>query len=189
MIQHYELMFLLPGSIAPEEVSVIQDRILGMITDHGGTITSQYNMERRRLSYMIKQQNFGYYYLAQFDIDAEPVQALDTKLRLNSEVLRYLLVKAVPKTNKELQTLLELEVPAEPKSELADIANALPAEPIAAAVVPAVVVAPIVAEAPVVEAVPEVPVTDPEEEVQVSIEELNQKLDAILEDSDLETKL
>lgn len=173
MIQHYELMFALPGSMEPAKVAELQQQILALLAEHG-TITSQYDIQRRKMGYKIKHEQFGYYYVAQFDMEADKVKPVDNKLRLNQDVMRYIIVKAEPQTAEQFKTLLEEKVkPMEPAEKAA---IEYPRQ--------------IVQDHQFTEADKAKEAVEPVKKADaVSIEELDKKLDAILDDSDLAEKL
>lgn len=193
MQQHYELMFIVPGSVSEDAVPAMQERVLGLITEYTGTVTSRYNMERQRLAYPIKQQHYGYYYVAQFDMEADKLKDLDTKLRLDNEVLRYLLVKADPKTDAELQAMLEQQKPQEDiavaatPDEVDDVAQALPTS--TASVEPTTTTPQPVVSAVAAEVAPQHDDDFEKSDKELTMEELDKKLDEILDDNDLASKL
>ena len=206
MTQHYELMFMLPGSIDETSVPASKERLLGMVSQHGGTITSQYDMGRRKLAYQIGQQNFGHYHLAQFDMETDPLADLDAKLRLDNELMRYILVKARAMNEEELKKMIEIDEEEQKPEATDDVAGALPvqkpvqketekAKPKPAAPAPVAKPAQPIKETAIPETPLEMPAAPATEkkaestEEPITLEELDKKLDAILEDTDLESKL
>lgn len=176
-MEHYELMFVLPGSLDPATVPALQARVGEYIQAVGGTITTQVELDRRRLAYNIGQQTHGYYGIRQFDLDRAKLKELDQKLRLENEILRYLLVKAPTMTAAEIQNMVAGEkykivkaTPAVSKEAKTSVTALTEDEKM-------------FAEANVAKTDVEV------EKNKVSIEELDKKLDAILEDTDLAAKL
>ncbi|MDP3970742.1 MAG: 30S ribosomal protein S6 [bacterium] len=217
MIQHYELMFIIPGSIDAAAVKPVQERVFELIKQANATMSSQYDMGRRKLAYKIKQQTYGHYYVLQFDAEAEVIKDLDTKLRLDHEILRYMLVKGKPLTNEQLKAMIEEpeKEEVEPAEEMSDISGALPAEPqvqvqpvvksatevkveaepVTEVAEPETVTTEVVEESIVTEvAEPEVAESTPTPESEVmksklTMEELDKKLEDILGDTDLESQL
>lgn len=208
MIQRYELMFVVPGTVDETAVPEIKNKVFGFLNDAKATITSQYDMGRRRLAYRIKQQSYGYYHVLQFDAEAEEILPLDKKIRLDSDIMRYILIKATPLTDQELKDMVE--IPEEDKSyhqevkpeavldDMQDVSAALPA-----ASTSATTSTPLAAPAPTVPVATSQPATEKPEEVivekkevekeapatQLSMEDLDKKLDEILDDSDITSKL
>ncbi len=186
MNQHYELMYIVPGSVELEQVPTMKSHVNTMLTAAGATQTSEFDMDRRRLAYPIGKETHGYYQVVQFDATAPAVRDFDTKLRLDNQLLRYILVKAKPMTNDEIKVMIAGEKYARKRAE--PVAVAVPVKPdtktdktsatsltqaeLAFANAGTVRVAEVEAE-----------------DQPVSIEELDKKLDAILEDTDLDKKL
>ncbi|EKD76132.1 MAG: 30S ribosomal protein S6 [uncultured bacterium] len=178
-MEHYELMFVLPGSLDPATVLAVQARVDDYIQNASGTTTTKVDLERRRLAYKIGQQTHGYYSIRQFDIEPAKIKDIDQKLHLENEVLRYMLVKAPVMTAEAIKEMMA--------GEKYKIVKPVP-----------VVVAPKEAKTSVTAltedeklfAEAHVAKVDVDtEKNKVSIEELDKKLDAILEDTDLASKL
>ncbi len=198
MTQHYELMFIIPGSLDEVQVPTVKERVNKLVEEAGGKVTVQYDMQRRRLAYKIKQQTFGYYHLMQFDIEPAQINDLEKKILLDQEILRHLLVKAVPKTEQELEEMLAFKKPVTKEEEVVETIE--PTKKVEAKPVPTPI-----ATTPTEEPAPAAPTeekalsqeeADALEEAKtedvkekVSMEELDKKLDAILDDSDLDLKL
>ncbi|EKD78221.1 MAG: hypothetical protein ACD_41C00389G0013, partial [uncultured bacterium] len=134
------------------------------------------------LAYKIGQESYGYYHLVQFDTTASAVRELDTKLRLDNELLRYILVKAKPMTAEELKVMVTGEKYAKQRPTKAPVEAVKPAEKVSATALTE-------AELAFANAAGKRPVEADAEDKKVSIEELDKKLDAILEDTDLSSKL
>lgn len=171
MVQHYELMVVFPGTMNESALTEAKQQVITAVSEHG-TVTVQCDVPRRKLAYPIGQQMFGFYTVMQFDLDTAQLATLNSNLKLNQNVLRYLIVKAEPQTADQLQAGLLVTTVAES------------AQPVAEPAVPTEVE--LHSPAPATE-----PVTPPVEKKvgPVSLEELDKKLDAILEDSDIEKKL
>ncbi len=171
MVQHYELMVLFPGTMNETAVAEAKQQVIATVTEKG-TITVQCDIPRRKLGYPINHQAFGFYTIMQFDLDTAELAKVNATLKLDTNVLRYLLIKADPQTVDQLQAGLQVTAPVEP------VAAAVPEQP------------ELVLHTPVPAVVTESAVQPVEKTAgPVSMEELNKKLDAILEDSDIEMKL
>ena len=176
-MEHYELMFVLPGSLDPATVPAIQTRVEEYIQAVGGTTTTKVDLERRRLAYNIGKETHGYYSIRQFDTEPAKIKELDQKLRLENEVLRYLLVKAPAMTADQIQEMIAGE-----KNKIVKPAPVV-AKEAKTSVTALTEDEKIFAEANTAKVEVDI------EKNKVSIEELDKKLDAILEDTDLAAKL
>ncbi len=179
MMQHYELMYILPGSLDPEQVPAHKTVVADMVKAAGATITVEFDMERRRLAYKMGQESYGYYHVMQFDAEANSIKALDAKIRLENAVMRFMLVKAKPMTVEQLKEMIAGE---KYKKQRPQPAVAKQEQTSATALTEAEMAFAKSASSKRAEEVAE-------EDQKVSIEELDKKLDAILEDTDLDKKL
>jgi len=176
-MQHYELMFIIPGAVDVTQVPAMKEQILKNITTLGGTVTSQLDMDRRRFAYRVGQESYGYYHVVQFDCEPAAAPQIDKALRLDNNVMRYLLVLAEPMSEERLKEIVAGEKYKHAKPNTS-VAAAKPVVELNATEL-------MYAQAPVSKH--EVDVD--EDKGKVSIEELDKKLDAILEDTDITAKL
>ncbi len=180
-MKHYEIMVLLSGAIEPAAVTTIKTRVEQYLQQAGATITTNLELERRRLAYKVRQQSYGYYCLWQFDAEPAAINAIDQKMRLDNEVIRYLLVEAMPRSADQIKELIAGEKYKIVKPTAASVAEAETKTSVTALTEEEKMFA----SAPVAKQ----PQPDSSETAKVSMEELDKKLDAILEDSDLAAKL
>ncbi|MBM3330149.1 MAG: 30S ribosomal protein S6 [Calditrichaeota bacterium] len=90
-MQHYELMFILDPANEEAEVEVKQ-KIEGIITGREGEMISFDKLGKKRLAYPIAKRPYGTYFLANLKGNGRIVQALDYFLRLNTTVLRHMII-------------------------------------------------------------------------------------------------
>ncbi|MFA6027371.1 MAG: 30S ribosomal protein S6 [Patescibacteria group bacterium] len=102
MTEHYELLFIIPGSINEGDVASSKEKVLSLLNKQGAKITREEEWERRKLGYKIKQETYGYYKLYEFDAEKSIIMELNKQLRLLPEVLRFILVKCIVKTAEDL---------------------------------------------------------------------------------------
>lgn len=191
MTQQYELMFILPGSLDDAQVPEIKNRVLTFINEAQATVGTDVDLGRRRLAYQIKRQTSGHYFVLQFTAEQDAVAALDKKLRLDAEILRYLLIKASVRTADDIKAMLaepeRTQVVEEPV--VVEQPTQAPTEEFGPTVKrddPAPGETKNVTDTEEVEAVPVVEVeTAEEEDPTKSIEELDKKLDALLDDTNI----
>ncbi|MBD3359726.1 MAG: 30S ribosomal protein S6 [Candidatus Buchananbacteria bacterium] len=101
-IEHYELLYIVPISYSVDELKPITEKIIKLIKDYNGEITKEEDLGKLKLAYPIKQQSHGYYQLVEFKLPTNVLKSLNESLRLINEVLRFLIVKKKIKTEKEL---------------------------------------------------------------------------------------
>jgi small subunit ribosomal protein S6 len=89
----YEVMFIVDPKAADDDITRLNETLLQVITDQGGTITKHENMGRRQLAYPIGRQNEGYYVLFEIDGSGREIAELERRMRVNDQVIRYITVR------------------------------------------------------------------------------------------------
>jgi small subunit ribosomal protein S6 len=117
---HYELLYLISNQYSEDEIKPIIGKVQEMIAANGGQITFQEDWGKKRLSYQIKGFRFGYYNLIEFDADGEKLKQVDQLLRLNSEILRFQIVKKKIKTAQEIEQEQKIQKKIEEKAALSE---------------------------------------------------------------------
>lgn len=85
----YEIVYIFDSQV-PEER--IQDKLDRFHTQLGGEITALDHWGRRQLAFPIRKRTAGHYVVAQFNADAESLPEFERLLKLDEELLRYLIV-------------------------------------------------------------------------------------------------
>lgn len=86
-------MVVINPELDDEGMSTIMDKLKGLITERGGSITDVEQWGRRRLAYPIKHFLEGNYVLTHFKMDPNLTNEVDAGLRLSEAVLRHLIVR------------------------------------------------------------------------------------------------
>lgn len=110
-MMQYEMMYVIPATKTEEEVGKVKDEVTALVAKHGTECTRDESLGKRKLAYPIKGVRYGYYVLACFSAETSAVAALDEELRHNTNVLRHMVVKALPGAAKVEVSLPEYEVP------------------------------------------------------------------------------
>lgn len=87
----YELLYIVGTQYTDPEITKIQEQIAGEVTTAGGEIVRNENLGKIRLAYHIKKQGHGSYILVYFNAEPSVVNALNRKLTLTDEILRHTL--------------------------------------------------------------------------------------------------
>jgi len=91
-MRSYELGVVLHPAL--EEASVTQAiEKVSQYLKTGGTVTSVNVWGKRRLAYQIRRQQEGTYVFLQAQLEARAIRELERNLKLDENVLRYLLVQ------------------------------------------------------------------------------------------------
>jgi small subunit ribosomal protein S6 len=176
-------MYILPGSIELGQVPASKVKVTELVQAAGAAITSEFDMERRRLAYPINKEGYGYYHVMQFDAEPSVIKALDAKIRLENLVLRFIITKCKPMTAEQIKTMVAGEQYKKQRPQPEVVVAAVKSEQTSATALSEAEME--FAKSTSSKHVEEVEAIDQ----KVSIEELDKKLDAILEDTDLDKKL
>lgn len=99
-MRHYELMVIFSPMLSQQEVGEAWTRVKDFVTGRRATIDHDQRMGTRRLAYAIRKgsHNFleGNYHLLRFSTETSFVRELETFLRLDERILRYLTVNTAP---------------------------------------------------------------------------------------------
>jgi small subunit ribosomal protein S6 len=86
-------MFIVDPKTADDELTRLNENLLQVITDQGGSITKHENMGRRQLAYPIGRQTEGHYVLFEIDGSGREIAELERRMRVNDQVIRYITVR------------------------------------------------------------------------------------------------
>ncbi|RJR31205.1 30S ribosomal protein S6 [Candidatus Parcubacteria bacterium] len=111
-MNHYELLFLLPGNLLDEEQEKIRQMVKNLVIQNGGKITFEDNLGKKKLSYPVKKNAQGVYLLFELDIESDKIKKLSNEIKLTPKVLRHIIVKKSLTLKKQVNRALErLESP------------------------------------------------------------------------------
>lgn len=104
---NYELAFHLNPNLEEAKVQEIKQSIESIITSNKGVISYTKEPEKIRLSYEIKHIGSSYFGYIHFNLsEAQALDELNEQLKLNADVLRYLIVK-LPSDLQKKQSMLK----------------------------------------------------------------------------------
>ncbi|MBX3013983.1 MAG: 30S ribosomal protein S6 [Caldilineaceae bacterium] len=92
-LHEYEVVYVGQSGLDDEGVNTLNERFAQIVTTYGGQISSTEPWGRRNLAYPIKKHFSGHYVLQRFQMPAEGTNEVDRFLRLNEDVIRYLIVR------------------------------------------------------------------------------------------------
>ena len=113
-IRNYELGYHVTTNVEEGRQVQVKDELEKLVTDAGGTITFSQVPELRKLSYPINHQRQSFFGWIQFSLpvnENEPdaigatLAHLDEQLRLNNELLRYVVLKLEHEDDKRTAPL------------------------------------------------------------------------------------
>lgn len=92
-MRDYEIVYIFRSSFTPEEIDAKLERYHALITGvDGGQITAVEQWGKRQLAYPIDKEPNGFYVVAQFTSDPSALSELERILKLEDDLLRYLIV-------------------------------------------------------------------------------------------------
>jgi small subunit ribosomal protein S6 len=92
-LRQYEIMVILDPEADEAAVNGVADRITGILSDHGGDVSSVDRWGRRKLAFEIERKSEGYYLVMAFTAESEALPELDRVLSLADEVIRFMVVR------------------------------------------------------------------------------------------------
>jgi small subunit ribosomal protein S6 len=95
-VNPYEIMLLLDAELAEDRQAEILTRTRELVAQRGGAWQGEDSWGRRKLAYEIDKKPEAFYYLLQFDSDAETLGELTRVLKITDGVLRHLAVRRLP---------------------------------------------------------------------------------------------
>lgn len=87
----YELIFItdpLTEKIDAESMAKVRNFITGL----GGYVKKENVWEKRKLAYSIKKHLSGFYVVFEFEMEAERIDELQKRLKLDEDILRFLII-------------------------------------------------------------------------------------------------
>ena len=92
-MRDYEIVYIFHPSLEEAAVGEKLDRFHGLLTgDKGGSITAVDHWGKRQTAYPVEDQTSGYYVVAHFAAPAEVLPEFERILKLDEQLLRYLVV-------------------------------------------------------------------------------------------------
>jgi small subunit ribosomal protein S6 len=88
----YEVVYILDTALEEGAVNTKLESFHALVTSQGGEVAAVDHWGARQLAYPVKKQRNGYYVVAQFTAAVEALSEYERLLKLDEEVMRYLLV-------------------------------------------------------------------------------------------------
>ena len=108
----YEVVYILNPALDEGAVTAKLEKFHALATVNGGEVSPVDHWGNRQLAYPIARQQSGYYVVAQFTAAVEALPEFERLLRLDEEVLRYLLVLNEGEPTSGMSILAEVTKPA-----------------------------------------------------------------------------
>ena len=186
----YELFCILPGTLTEEESNAKIQSILDIMKENGAEDVKTKEGGKSRLAYPMKHIRYGYFYTILFTTDTTQIATIKEKLRLVTDILRTMLhVYNEEEYNKKEAKIQKMKQRSERFSQKKVEKQEAPKEerkPVKKEGVKPAAEAPTETKADVKEeakeeSAPQEEVVPKVEEKKQDIEDINKKLDEILE--------
>lgn len=92
-VERYELMVILRSMLSEDARAQAQKKLLQLIKNAGGEVTSTDVWGKRHLAYKIDNQGEGYYVVYRCSLQKSATKEFEQNMKLSEDVLRYLLIK------------------------------------------------------------------------------------------------
>lgn len=92
-MKKYEIMYIVNASLDDAARQSVMDGMHKIITDHSGSIDKVEEWGVKEFAYEINHMNKGYYVLINVTANNEGIQEFDRLTRINSNIVRYLILK------------------------------------------------------------------------------------------------
>lgn len=88
----YEIVYIFDPALDEGAIDEKLGRYHDVVTEGGGQVTAVDHWGGRQLAYPVDGQNTGYYVVAQFEADPDNLPEFERLLKLEDDLMRYLLV-------------------------------------------------------------------------------------------------
>ncbi len=93
MQRTYEVMFIVRPDQSDEDIDKLISTLESNITTAGGTVKSTEKMGKRRLAYVVRKFQDGFYVLLTLEGSGELVKEIERRLRVTEQVIKFISVR------------------------------------------------------------------------------------------------
>jgi small subunit ribosomal protein S6 len=93
MLNQYETVFICTPVLSEPQVKETVKKFKGLISDNGGEMIHEEDWGMKKLAYPIQKKSTGFYNLFEFKADPAFISKLETELRRDEKIIRFLFVK------------------------------------------------------------------------------------------------
>lgn len=91
----YEAMVIFPESMRDEALDAAFEKVAGEIEKLGGKVENKTRLGRRAFARPLKKHSAGHYAVIGFFLDGQKVAPLQARFKLNEDIFRVQIVRAV----------------------------------------------------------------------------------------------
>ena len=130
-MRRYETIFIVRPNVVENDIEAITTKATSIIEGDGGTIIRINNWGLKKLAYLVKKENQGYYVYVDYAGVPASVAEVERIFRIDDRILKYLTVKLADSCDPEAvkEQLANAEpVPAPGEEELEGEESDIPEE-------------------------------------------------------------
>ncbi len=88
----YEVMYIINANVEEDARKALIENLNGIITKEGGKVVKSDEWGMREFAYAIDDMTKGYYVVVSFEADNAALKEFDRLMRINSNVVRFMIV-------------------------------------------------------------------------------------------------
>lgn len=92
-MNRYETVFILTPVLSDDQVKEAVAKFEKILTDNGANTLHKEDWGLKKLAYPIQKKSTGFYHLFEFEAEGETIAKLETELKRDERILRWLTVK------------------------------------------------------------------------------------------------
>ncbi len=92
-MRNYEIAFVAQADLEESALTELVDKVKGWVATASGQVTNVDQWGRRKLAYPIRKQTEGQYVFVQAQLSPAATREIERNLRLNEQVLRFLVIR------------------------------------------------------------------------------------------------
>jgi len=99
-MKSYELSYLISPELSLEELKAFQEKTTAFLQEQSGVLGDFYEPKKTRLGYPIKDKKEAYLVIFYFQMNPEKLAEFEKKLKLEEQILRYIILSKEIKKQK-----------------------------------------------------------------------------------------
>lgn len=114
-MRHYETIFIINPELSEEEIGQVVEKFTGILVSGGAEMLKTDLWGRRRLAYLVKKFNKGFYVYLEYGAPSAAVTEMERNFKIDEKVIRFLTVKKGDVF--DVEALAKAEAEAKAKAE------------------------------------------------------------------------
>ncbi len=103
----YKITIIFSSKLINEEIDQIKIEIDNLIKQNEGEIKDTSQLQRKKMAYQIKHQDYGNYFSYYLEIDPSKIKFIDQFLKQQKGIIRYLIASIEIKNWDDFQNILK----------------------------------------------------------------------------------